>query len=149
MPSHEMGAIVNGVRNENLEELTFPEKSFDIFVTQDVFEHVFHPDRAAREICRVLKPGGAHVFTAPMYRSLVSSRPRARLHGDRIEHILEESYHGSPVGDGRALVTWDYGVDFAALLSRWSGGCTTTHLTRDQRLGLDGEFLEVFVTYRT
>src|ERR1700733_9477854 len=40
---------------ENLEALTFADQTFDIFVTQDVLEHVFHPDRALAEISRVLK----------------------------------------------------------------------------------------------
>jgi SAM-dependent methyltransferase len=41
-------------RNEDLENQTFADEVFDIVVTQDVFEHVFHPGRAAREIARTL-----------------------------------------------------------------------------------------------
>jgi SAM-dependent methyltransferase len=52
------GSTANGVRCENLECLTFPDETFDLFVTQDVFEHVFDPKAAAREIARVLRPGG-------------------------------------------------------------------------------------------
>ncbi|MGH8487345.1 MAG: class I SAM-dependent methyltransferase [Gammaproteobacteria bacterium] len=45
-------------RCENLEEQTFHDEFFDLVITQDVFEHVFHPDLAIREIARTLRPGG-------------------------------------------------------------------------------------------
>jgi hypothetical protein len=134
-----------GVRNENLECLTFSDGSFDIFVTMDVLEHVFQPDLACREIMRVLKPGGAHVFTAPKHKGLRSSYPRARLGNGVVEYLLPPEYHGNPIGDGRSLVTWDYGDDFEACLAQWTGYPVTTYVTRDRSLGLDGEYLEVFV----
>lgn len=37
----EPGTLVNGVRSENLESLTFPDCSFDLVITQDVLEHVW------------------------------------------------------------------------------------------------------------
>jgi SAM-dependent methyltransferase len=142
----EPGCSVKGVRCENLEALTFEDESFDLFITQDVFEHIFNPERAAREIMRVLKPGGAHIFTAPKHKGIPSSYPRAKLIGTQVEHIHEPSYHGNPIGDGRVLVTWDYGDDFESLMNSWSDSVTTTFITKDRRLGLDGEYLEVFVT---
>ncbi|MNJ47366.1 hypothetical protein D3C77_425230 [compost metagenome] len=139
------GELVGGVRCENLEALTFNDDSFDLFITQDVFEHIFNPELAAKEIMRVLKPGGAHIFTAPKHKHVSLSYPRARLAGANIEYMVEPEYHGNPIGDGRALVTWDYGDDFESLIGRWSDSSTTTYLTRDRLLGLDGEYLEVFV----
>ena len=65
--------------------------------------------------------------------------------GEDVEYLHDREYHGSPVGDGQALVTWSYGQDFEALYSGWSGCPVVTHLNRDRSLGLDGEFLEVFV----
>ncbi len=140
------GTDHQGSRCENLERLTFPDSTFDLFVTQDVFEHVFEPARAVSEIMRVLKPGGAHVFTAPKHKGLAQTARRARLSDGGIVHLKEAQYHGNPIGDGRALVTWDYGDDFEACLSAWCGYPTVTYVTRDRRLGLDGEYLEVFVT---
>ena len=140
------GQIVDGVRCEDIEHLTFPDHHFDIFVTQDVLEHVFNPAQGIKEIMRVLKPGGAHVFTTPKHRGLQLSRQRARLLDGKTLHIEDAQYHGSPVGDGKALVTWDYGDDFESLVWKWSGYPTATYVTRDRRLGIDGEYLEVFVT---
>jgi hypothetical protein len=96
---------------------------------------------------RVLKPGGAHVFTTPKHAGLRRSYRRAEI--DRIgqvKHLKEPLYHGNPIGDGRSLVTWDYGGDFEFLLWEWAGYPTATYVTRDRNLGIDGEFLEVFVT---
>ena len=50
--------MVQGVRCENLEELTFPDESIDLHISQDVMEHVFQPKRAFAEIARTLRPGG-------------------------------------------------------------------------------------------
>lgn len=142
----EPGTEHRGNRCENLEHLTFADNTFDLFVTQDVFEHVFEPARAVAEIMRVLKPGGAHVFTAPKHKGLKETRRRARLDNGQIAYLLEAEYHGNPIGDGRSLVTWDYGDDFESCLWTWCGYPTVTYVTRDRSLGLDGEYLEVFVT---
>lgn len=140
------GTLHNGVRCENLEHLTFADETFEIFVTQDVMEHVFHPVKAISEIMRVLKPGGTHVFTAPKHKNLAQSYARAVIESGEVKHLLEPMYHGNPVGDGRALVTWDYGDDFEMLFLNSCDFSTTTYVTRDRALGLDGEYLEVFVT---
>ena len=141
-----LGGSHQGVRCEDLEQLTFPDEAFDLFVTQDVLEHVFRPELALREIMRVLKPGGAHVFTTPKYKELRVSRQRAALRGEEVAHLLEPVHHDNPLGEGGSLVTWDYGDDFETLVWRWCGCPTVTYVTRDRALGLDGEFLEVFVT---
>lgn len=140
------GGERNGVRSEDVEDLTFPDDSIDLFITQDVLEHVFRPDRALQEIHRVLRPGGMHVFTAPKHRGLDRSRQRAQLSADgRVQHILNEEYHGNPIGDNKALVTWDYGYDFEALASAWVGVGVQTHSRVDRGRGIDAEFNEVFV----
>jgi SAM-dependent methyltransferase len=128
-----------------LERLTFPDAAFDLFVTQDVLEHVFRPDRVVREVMRVLKPGGAHVFTTPKHRALRKTSCRARMDGGQIQYLLQPEYHGNPIGDGRSLVTWDYGDDFELCLWEWSRFPTVTYVVRDRHFGLDGEYLEVFV----
>jgi SAM-dependent methyltransferase len=122
------GEYFQQTRCENLERLSFPDCIFDIFITQDVFEHIFNPNLAAREIMRVLKSDGVHI-----------------LEDSNVVHLKEQQYHGNPVGDGRSLVTWDYGDDFEFLLSKWSGFPTVTYITHDERKGIDGEYLEVFV----
>lgn len=140
------GASRDLVRSAGLEQLPLASDSVDVFVTQDVFEHVFDPFAATREILRVLRPGGVHVFTTPKHRGLAACRQRARITDGAVEHLLEAQYHGDPERPDRELVTWDFGDDFEERLILASHAATTTHLIRDRHFGLDGEFLEVFVT---
>lgn len=145
-PDISPGDLREGIRCESIEALTFPDGTFDIFITQDVMEHVFHPERAVKEIMRVMKEGGVYVFTAPKKREVSNSYLRATQGDDgSVRHIHEPDYHGNPVGDGKALVTWDYGRDFEYLLTRWSGNPVTTYITKDRFLGLDAELIDVFV----
>lgn len=139
------GAMRGPHRCEDLEALTFPDETFDVFLTQDVLEHVFEPGPALAEIARVLKRGGVHVFTAPKHKDLPASRRRARRAGGEVEHLLPAEYHGNPIGDGRSLVTWDYGCDFDDLARSWSGYLVSDYVLRDRARGIDGEFLDVFV----
>lgn len=136
----------SGVRSENLESLTLSSNSVDIFITQDVLEHVFSPEKAIREITRVLKPGGAHLFTTPKYEVYQNSFARAIIDEDNIVHNVHSPvFHGNPVGDGKSLVTWDYGDDFEYLLAVWSGMPVATYITRDREFGIDAPINEVFV----
>jgi len=141
------GDIHNGFRCENIESLTFPDNSFDIFITQDVLEHVFKPETALSEICRVLKnDGGIHVFTVPVHKSLSVSYCRATLSEEKVIHLLPPEYHGNPISEAGSLVTWDYGADFEMLVQKWSGYQTGRFVIRDRFCGIDGEYLDVFVT---
>jgi SAM-dependent methyltransferase len=134
-------------RSEDLSRMTFADAVFDLFCTSDVFEHVLEPEAAFAEIARVLRPGGAHVFTMPWYPLLETTAVRARLDGNgTVEHLMEAIYHGNPLSAQGALVTRDWGRDVADVIQRASGLCTTIFLERDRSKGLDGEYLEVFVS---
>ncbi len=107
-PDVPRGANQNGVRSEDLQSLTFANETFDLVITQEVFEHVREPDRAWREIFRVLKPGGIHLFTIPFVTERKTVR-RVVIRDDRDEFILPPEYHGDDVRDG--LVYTDFGGD--------------------------------------
>ncbi|MGF1569125.1 MAG: glycoside hydrolase family 99-like domain-containing protein [Nodosilinea sp.] len=137
-----------GLRCENFEALTFADSSFDIFMHQDVLEHVFNPDQALREAMRVLKPGGLHIFTVPKNKRLLASEPRARLTAVGVEHLKPAEYHVDPKDDQGALVTWDYGADIADMFSAFGGYLVSTYVMRDRRFGIDGDYLEVFYAWK-
>ena len=92
------GALRDGVRNEDVTRLTFPEASFDLVVTNDVLEHVPSYADAYRELFRILSPGGLLVFTVPfdLNRDDHLIRARVRPSGE-VEHLLPPEYHGDPV----------------------------------------------------
>lgn len=145
LPEAKLGSCVGGMRCEDIEQLSFKDRSIDIFITQDVLEHVFHPDTALREITRVLRPGGIHIFTTPKCLSMAQTVQRARWRDGHVEHLAPEEYHGSPVGDGQSLVTFTYGADFELLASEWSGRTVQTFNSRNRKKGIDGDFSDVFV----
>ena len=47
--------------------LTFPDNSFDTVASTEVLEHVPDPLLAAREMSRVLKPGGHLILSTPLF----------------------------------------------------------------------------------
>jgi SAM-dependent methyltransferase len=141
----ERGASRDGTRNEDLERLTFPDESFDLFITQDVFEHIFGASTAFREIARVLRPGGAHVFTVPYWPDR-STRVRAIRAGSEIEHLRKPIYHDDPIDPTGALVIRDWGNDLTGFIKDACGLDTQIIEPNERRKGLLDDFLEVFVT---
>lgn len=148
-PDTPSGSERNGVRCENLEALSFADESIDLHVTQDVMEHVFHPSRVFREIARTLKPGGAHIFTAPLSKKHEPSALRARIDADgNIEHLAEPDYHGNPISEEGSLVTVDWGYDICRHIFDACG--LFTHLIHidDLSRGIRAELIEVLVTVK-
>ena len=144
-PEVPRGQMKDGFRCENLEALTFDDETFDLFVTQDVFEHIMNPEPAFKEISRVLKPGGAHIFTVPYYPDLKSS-PRAIEKDGEIIHLKEPVYHGNPVSSEGSLVTYDWGYDFVDYIYETTGMITTILDAYDPKSGIEAEFREVFIS---
>lgn len=148
-PNRPLGKMIEGFRNENLEAQTFFDESFDLVVSLDVLEHVNKPEHAVAEIYRTLKPGGAHLFTAPTYKELVVSERRARYKQDgEIEHLSEAEYHGNPVSEAGSLVTFHYGYDLMELIHKWSGSDMEVIRFHDHRHGIIGDFTEVYIATR-
>ncbi|MGK7869563.1 methyltransferase domain-containing protein [Falsiroseomonas sp. E2-1-a20] len=140
------GQAHQGVRCENLERQTFADACFDLTITQDVMEHVFHPDQAYREIFRTLRPGGYHIHTTPIYKWLVETQQKARLEADgRITHLAEPEYHGNPISGEGSLVTFHYGYDLAELISRWTPFDVEIRRYADRTHGIVAEFTEVII----
>ena len=51
----------------NLEDLPFPDDSFDLVTANMVVEHISNPERTGLSVNRVLKPGGLFIFHTPNY----------------------------------------------------------------------------------
>ncbi|MFN3315025.1 MAG: methyltransferase domain-containing protein [Hyphomonas sp.] len=148
-PGQTPGTRVDGVRCENLEALTFDDASIDLHITQDVFEHLFDPDVAAREIARTLKPGGMHIFTVPLVHRHRASVCRALRSPDGdIEYQLPPEYHGNPVSNEGSLVTFDWGFDICERLHAACGLYTHIVQIDDLSRGIRAELNEVLVTVR-
>jgi hypothetical protein len=144
-PDTQPGAYKDGIRCEDLERQTFPDESFDLVVSQDVFEHVFEPARGFAEVARTLRAGGAHVFTIPWYY-WKPTEVRAERVGNEIKYLRDPEYHGNPISEGGSLVVTEWGEDFCDYVQRSSGLTTTAVWIRDPKRGIDGKFREVFIS---
>jgi SAM-dependent methyltransferase len=148
-PDIPIGSYFNGFRCEDLSRMTFNQESIDLFITQDVFEHVIEPIDAFREIARVLKPGGAHVFTLGWSPGTLRSEPRSIMHNGGIKHLKEPLYHGNPIDDKGSLVTWNWGIDLPDIIFQASELTTTIFSLHDRKRGLDGETIDVFISRKS
>jgi SAM-dependent methyltransferase len=153
LPSHffpdvPRGQVHKGFRCEDLMAQTFAAESFDLVVTSDVFEHLPDAAAAAREILRTLKPGGAHIFTVPWFRAK-KTVVRAVMQDGQLRHLEKPDYHGNPIDENGALVFTEWGRELPFLLEDWGRGPVVIHSIRDRRLGIDGEFREVFVQQKS
>lgn len=77
------------------EQLPYDNNSFDIAHSHHVFEHVADPLQSAREVYRVLKPGGVFLVEVPnqfdnirFWRDMLLSRVRQRKRDIRSVHHL-------------------------------------------------------------
>lgn len=105
------------VRREDLTRLSYPSDTFDLVLTSETLEHVPDLNAALREILRVLKPGGRHIFTIPQDPAAARTFGRASLSEDgSIEHHATPLYH--PAGDRGYLVFTEFGADLVELLER-------------------------------
>lgn len=145
---HELGAEIDGFRNEDLERTTFASNSLDLIITLDVLEHVNFPDRVFRDCARTLKNGGAHIFTVPTIPDLMGIFRRAQFFDNEVKHYAEPIYHGNPVDPQGSLVTFDYGYNLPLYIKEWSGLDVEVIRFHDSYHGLLGEFLEVYVAWK-
>lgn len=106
--------IGKNIYSQNLESLTFDDNFFDLVISEDVFEHVRNDAKGFKEIYRVLKKGGFHIFTVPFN----FDRPtlhRVECKGDEDIFLLPPEYHGDPI-KGKILAYRKYGIDMYNLL---------------------------------
>ncbi len=136
-----------GWRNEDLENQTFPDESFDLVITQDVMEHLFDPARGFSEIARTLKPGGAHIFTVPILNKEKPSRVAAKKDKNgEITYFCKAEYHGNPINNKGSLVTMHWGYDICDFILKKSCLYTTIVYIDNLSLGIRAEYIEVLVS---
>lgn len=146
-PKIQFGTMVDGFQNEDFENQTIKDETFDLIITQDVMEHIYNPAKAFSEIARTLKKGGAHIFTVPIINKHKKTEVWATLRPDGEPNFLgEPEYHGNPVDAKGSPVTMHWGFDMVDFIRNSSGLETEVFALYDQNLGIMGEFNEVFVS---
>lgn len=101
---------LTGIMHQDVTNFDFHDKSFDMYISNDVFEHVFDYKKALYEAYRILKYCGIlilHVPLHPMNNIIV----RSKIVGNEIFHIKPPIYHGDPLSEDGALCVTDFGWD--------------------------------------
>ena len=81
--------------------MPYEDESYDVILHSDTLEHVPDPIKALNECRRVLRKGGALIFTVPL---LIERMTRNR-------NGLPKSLHGSPTAGDDFLVYNEFGAD--------------------------------------
>lgn len=103
----------NGAVREDITALSFSDGAFDLIVSSEVLEHVPRLDKALSESARVLRSGGAHLFTVP---PRMNTRKRAEIVDGQIRHINTPEYHMDPLSPEGILAFWDIGPDLPRII---------------------------------
>lgn len=136
---------VNSYKNIDLHHQNFEDESFDLVVTQDVFEHLPYPELAIKEIARTLKKGGYFISTVPLVNKFNPTQQWAELVDGEVKFFYAPDYHGNPIDPKGSPVFWHYGYDIASKFIEWSGMETIIVSNVIPELGIEAELLEVIV----
>lgn len=131
--------------HQDLQCLSFSDESFDAFVSQDVLEHINDPIKAIKEIHRVLKPGGVHIWTVPYYPSSPTLKC-AEIKSGHIVHHETPEYHGDPLDPDGALVFTRWGNDLEFIVDDAAGFSTEIFEIYDPKIGVIGNSSQVFIS---
>ena len=109
--------MIEGVRHEDLTNLSFESESLDLVICLEVMEHIPDFKKAYKEIFRVLAPGGIVIFSAPFTANKEENTIRATMKSDgTINHIMEPEYHGDPVNKKGILCFQYFGWECLSFL---------------------------------
>ena len=105
----------NGIRNEDLTQLSFSSNQFDFILSFDVFEHVPNYKQALAECYRCIKPGGVLFFSVPFVQTSEKNVVRAYVSEiGEIVHLLPPEYHGDPINPEGSLCFHYFGWEILA-----------------------------------
>lgn len=105
-PEEKPGSVIDGVLNQDVQQLTFADESFDLVTSNQVFEHVPDDIRGYAECFRVLREGGALIFSVPLYDTDRTERI-AFLDQGNVVFSGHPEYHDSRLAGAKSVpVFW-------------------------------------------
>lgn len=139
-----LGEIINGIRNEDLENQTFEDETFDLVVTSDVMEHIYEPEKAFKEIHRTLKPGGVHIFSVPLINKHQKTEIWATKGSDGEPVFLKDpEWHGNPIDKKGSPVTMHWGYDIIDFIKKHTNAICEIVYIDDLNYGIRAEYIEI------
>lgn len=142
-----LGSMVNGIRNEDLENQTFKDNSFDLVITSDVMEHIYDPEKAFKEIHRTLKKGGAHIFSVPLINKHNKTQRWANKGKDGEPIFLfTPEWHGNPIDKKGSPVTMHWGFDIVDFIKKHTNANCNIEYIDNLDFGIRAEYIEIIVS---
>jgi SAM-dependent methyltransferase len=92
------GECVDGVRNEDVTNLSFEDNHLDLITSNGVMEHVPEDILGFKECARVLKPNGFLIFTVPLYDTEHTIKLAELDEAGQIKWLGTPEYHDSRLG---------------------------------------------------
>lgn len=147
-PDLASGQIKSGIRHEDAMAPSFAERSLELVISCDVFEHIPDPYRAHAAIFNCLKPGGSHVFTVPFLDNASKDDVCATIEAGQIRYLTEPKYHFDHLRPEGILV---FTLFSPQMLSRLEeiGYQVSSYRVRDPQHGILGGNGLVFVARRS
>lgn len=139
-----------GIRNEDLTQLSFGNNEFDYILSFDVFEHIPNYKKAITECFRCLKPNGILYFSVPFFKTLEKNIIRAYV-SDTGEtfHLLPPEYHVNPLSSDGCLCFYHFGWEILEEINRIGFKDTKALLYWSPELGYLGGEQFVFMATKT
>lgn len=137
--TYNSGTYVNGIMHQDIMDLSFSNESFDLVISADVLEHVSDPYMAHREIHRVLKPGGRHIFSVAFDQcEFLDILYTAVGENGELIYIKDPWYHIDPIRPEGALVFKIFSIEMLIEL-RKIGFYTNMYHLYSPRHGIIGQ----------
>ncbi len=134
------------VPHQDSEHLSFKDNEFDLYISNDVFEHVYNYKAAFKEAHRILKDTGTLLFHVPFHAAEKNTIIRAKIdENGGHNHILPPVYHGDPLSSHGILCVNDFGWDILTDLrdAGFNDACIT--MSRNFNAGFLGRDCLAFI----
>ena len=143
----------------DIENIPLEDNSIDIAITMDIFEHLYNPDKAIKELYRILKDGGMYIFTVPIDMGFNSTK-KLELNSDKTKYLQDYKpaiykgikdrnveIHGNPdIPSEGSLVTHYWGYDIVDYIKKYTNFEVEIFNNNNiEKFGLTGIHNEVFI----
>ena len=105
------------IMHQDCTKLSFNDNTFDLIISQHIFEHIFDTKTALSESLRVLKNNGSCVISIPFLNNSEKSVMLAKQEGEKTIQIIDPpEIHGNPISGTGSLAFWRHGWEFVELM---------------------------------
>jgi hypothetical protein len=103
------GSVVDKVRHEDIQSLSFSDNCFKFILSLDVLEYVPNYSKALQEVYRCLKPGGMFLVSVPFCIDTQKNQIMATMGKDKsIVHLQTPEHHKNPVNSENGSLCFRY-----------------------------------------